>query len=87
MDISMKHSLQLCCEVSGWIIVSGNYYFRFAVPMTGLCALQKFRYKSKNGKPKQEDQAYIIPNYSEKIKPEVVVTAYDNPAADFTTQL
>ena len=59
----------------------------FAVPMTGLCALQKFRYKSKNGKPKQEDQAYIIPNYSEKIKPEVVVTAYDNPAADFTTQL
>lgn len=59
----------------------------FAVPMTGLCALQKFRYKSKNGKPKQEEQAYIIPNYPEKTKPEVVVTAYDNPAADFTTQL
>lgn len=59
----------------------------FAIPMTGLCALQKFRYKSKNGKPKQEGQAYIIPNYPEKTKPEVVVTAYDNPAADFTTQL
>lgn len=59
----------------------------FAVPMTGLCALQKFRYKSKNGKPKQEEQAYTLPNYPEKTKPEVVVTAYDNLAADFTTQL
>lgn len=59
----------------------------FAVPMTGLCALQKFRYKSKNGQPKQEGQAYIILNSPEKTKPEVVVTAYDNTATDFTIQL
>jgi len=58
----------------------------FAVPMIGLCALQKFRYKSKNRKPKQDGLVYI-PNYPEKTKPEVVVTAYDNSAAEFITQL
>lgn len=59
----------------------------FVVPMTGMCAIQKFRYKKKDTM-KEEDHAYIIPAYSErKTAPELVVSAYDNPAADLSTQL
>ncbi|CAC5422778.1 unnamed protein product [Mytilus coruscus] len=61
----------------------------FAVPLVGLMALEKFRYEKRN--EDKTGQAYIV-HPERKTPPQVVVTAYDNPACDnqvddFSTQL
>lgn len=61
----------------------------FAVPLVGLMVLEKFRYEKRN--EDKTGQAYIVPP-ERKTPPQVVVTAYDNPACDnqvddFSTQL
>ncbi|XP_063414041.1 uncharacterized protein LOC134696272 [Mytilus trossulus] len=61
----------------------------FAVPLVGIMVLEKCRYEKRN--EDKTGQAYIVPQ-EKKTPPQVVVTAYDNPACDnqiddFSTQL
>lgn len=66
------------------IIVAVISSIVFVVPLVGICAIQKFRYKTPTKSHKTELSSQIISPYSEKNGPPAGVV---NPGADFSTQL